>query len=80
MKNDIFYYNNYGYVEINLKPVMDAKDISRNALARSINTRFEVVNRWYHGHVEKIDSDILARICYVLDCEPGDIIRYIRTK
>lgn len=80
MRNEIYYYNNYGCVEITLKQVMDAKHISRNALARSINTRFEVINKWYHGHVEKIDSDILARICYVLDCEPGDIIRYVKTE
>lgn len=79
MKNNIFFYNDYGYVEICLKDIMDEKNISRNALARSINTRFEVVNKWYHGHVEKIDADVLARICYVLDCTPGDIIRYVKT-
>ena len=29
-----------------------------------------------YGHVEKIDADVLARICYILDCNPGDIILY----
>ena len=56
---------------------MDEKKISRNALARAINTRFEVIDKWYHGNVEKIDADILARICFVLECTPGDIIKYI---
>ncbi|MBQ6843786.1 MAG: helix-turn-helix transcriptional regulator [Agathobacter sp.] len=50
--------------------------MSRNALARAVNTRFEVIDKWYHGHVEKIDADILARICYVLECSPADIICY----
>ena len=45
-------------------------------LARAINARFEVIDKWYNGHVEKIDADILARICFVLECTPGDIIRY----
>ncbi|MBE5952392.1 MAG: helix-turn-helix transcriptional regulator [Lachnospiraceae bacterium] len=58
---------------------MEERGISRNALARAIDTRFEVINKWYHGHVEKIDSDVLARICYVLNCSPGDIIRYTIT-
>ena len=49
--------------------------MTRNALARAINARFEVIDKWYNGNVEKIDSDVLARICYVLDCEPGDIIK-----
>ena len=76
MEKEIITINEYGYVEIELKSPMDAKGITRNALARKINTRFEVVDKWYRGQVEKIDGDILARICYVLDCKPGDIIHY----
>ena len=76
MENELYTIKDYGQIEIHLKEYMDTKNISRNALARAINTRFEVIDKWYHGHVEKIDSDILARICFVLDCNPGDLIRY----
>ncbi|MCM1123099.1 MAG: helix-turn-helix transcriptional regulator [Eubacterium sp.] len=37
---------------------MDEKGINRNMLARAINTRFEVIDKWYNGRVEKIDADI----------------------
>ena len=77
MENEPYTINNYGRIEINLKEYMDARNITRNALARAVNTRFEVIDKWYHGHVEKIDADILARICFVSDCSPGNIIRYI---
>ena len=76
MKNELYSLNNYGYIEINIRDVMDQKKITRNALARAINTRFEVINKWYSGHIEKIDADILARICFVLECTPADIIIY----
>ena len=76
MQKEIYTLNQYGSIEINLREIMDAKNISRNALARAINTRFEVIDKWYNGHVEKIDADILARICYVLECQPADIIIY----
>ena len=76
MSREIYTLNQYGHIEINLKSIMDNKGITRNALARSVNTRFEVIDKWYHGHVEKIDSDILARICFVLECSPSDIIIY----
>ena len=56
---------------------MDKQQITRNALARAVNTRFEVIDKWYNGHVEKIDADVLARICYVLNCTPADIIHYV---
>lgn len=76
MEKELFTMKNYGHVEIQLKKFMDQKQMTRNALARAINTRFEVIDKWYNGHVEKIDADILARICYILDCKPGDIIKY----
>lgn len=78
MQKELYTLNHYGRIEINIAQFMDERGITRNALARAINTRFEVVNKWYHGHVEKIDADILARICYVLNCAPGDIIKYIQ--
>lgn len=76
MENKLYTIKNYGHIEIHLKEYMDTRNITRNALACAINTRFEVIDKWYNGYVEKIDCDILARICFVLDCNPGDIIRY----
>ncbi|MFR4760069.1 MAG: helix-turn-helix domain-containing protein [Waltera sp.] len=76
MQNVVFSMKEYGHIEIHLKELMEERGVTRNALARATNTRFEVINKWYQGHVEKIDADVLARICYILDCKPGDIILY----
>ena len=76
MQNVVFSMKEYGHIETHLKELMEERGVTRNALARATNTRFEVINKWYQGHVEKIDADVLARICYILDCNPGDIILY----
>lgn len=76
MQKELYSINHYGEIRINIKKYMDEQGITRNALARAVNTRFEVIDKWYQGHVEKIDADVLARICYVLNCTPGDIIEY----
>ena len=67
MQNVVFSMKEYGHIEIHLKELMEERGVTRNALARATNTRFEVINKWYQGHVEKIDADVLARICYILD-------------
>lgn len=77
MDNKLYVLKDYGHIEICLKAKMDEQHLTRNALARAINTRFEVIDKWYHGNVEKIDADILARICFALDCLPCDIIKYV---
>ena len=68
--------NEYGKIDINLKELMIIRKITRNHLARTSNTRLEVINKWYKNEVEKMDLDVLARICYVLDCSPSDILIY----
>ena len=72
----VFAIKDYGKINLHLKEIMDSKKITRNYLARVSNTRFEVINKWYNNEVEKMDLDILARICYVLECSPADIIKY----
>ncbi len=76
MDNKIVSIKEYGSIKITLKEVLDERKITRNALARAINARFEVVDKWYNGNVEKIDADVLARICFVLGCDIGDIVKY----
>ena len=68
----------YGKIDICLKEMIEQRKISRNYLAKAANTRFEVINKWYDNDVEKLDLDVLARICYVLDCSPEEIIKYNR--
>lgn len=67
----------YGMVELRLKELMDERGMTRNQLARLIDARFEVVSKWYNGKVEKLDLDILARMCYALGCEVSDIVVYV---
>lgn len=68
----------YGKIKTRLKDIMDRKQISRNQLAKTTNTRFEVINKWYNGSVERMDCDVLARLCYSLDCSVEDIIEYVK--
>lgn len=67
----------YGFVTLRLREIMEERGISRNQLAKLIDARFEVVNKWYQGDVEKMDLDILARICYALHCTVGDLLQYM---
>lgn len=68
--------NEYGKIDVRLKQIMDSQNMTRNHLAKASNTRFEVINKWYNNDVEKLDLDVLARICYVLECSPSEILKY----
>ena len=68
--------SSYGKISINLKELIEEKGITRYRLAKLADTRFEVVEKWCSGTVERIDSDVLARFCYILGCNITDIIKY----
>ena len=66
----------YGTVTVHLKERMEERGLTRYRLAKLADTRFEVVEKWCSGTVERIDTDVLARFCYILDCKISDIIQY----
>ena len=68
----------YGKVTIALAELMEKRGINRNSLAKATNTRFEVIDKWCRNNVEKMDMDVLARICFALNCSPSDIIKYTK--
>lgn len=74
--NNVYVLKNYGKVEITLKDVLEKKDISRNKLCTMIATNYNLVNRYYNNKVIRIDLDIIARMCYALNCEVNDILKY----
>lgn len=76
MYTGIYNLKNYGKIEFNIKKIMEEKNITRNKLATLTGATYNVINRYYNNDISRLDLDVLARICYVLDCEVADIIKY----
>lgn len=67
-----------GRVRLRIRELIEERQGTRNELAQTIGARFEVIDKWYRDDVEKLDLNVLARICFVLDCDIGDILEYER--
>ena len=76
MDNSIYTLKDYGKLEITLKEVLDKKNISRNKLCTMIAVNYDLVNRYYNNRVIRIDIDIIARMCFALECDVSDILKY----
>lgn len=74
--NSVFEIKDYGKINYHVKEVMDNKNMTRSRLSKLANVRFEVADKWYNGNIERMDIDVLTRICYVLDCEISDLMTY----
>ena len=78
MENSVFVPQKYGKVVFSFGKIMDDKKINRNQLAIRAGIRFEVADRFYNGNIERLDIDVLARICFVLDCSVADVIAFCK--
>ena len=68
--------NNYGAIKFKLREMLNKQTISRTRLAKVSGADYRVIKRIYDGDLVKLDLDVIARICYVLECDISDIIEY----
>ena len=81
MSNGIFELKKYGRVVIVLKEIMDRQGITRNHLARLTGLVYNSINRYYQNTpISSVDLDVLAKICYVMNCDISDVLKYEQPK
>ena len=75
--NGIVTVKDYGKVIVKLSEVLAEKNMTRNKLRTLTGIKYEVIDRYYKAkNVEMVDLDFIAKVCYVLDCEIGDLLEY----
>ncbi|MBW4580638.1 MAG: helix-turn-helix domain-containing protein [Tildeniella nuda ZEHNDER 1965/U140] len=65
-------------VEIRLKQVREAKEISQNELARRIKMSPQNIQKLEQGRAKGVQLDTLDMLCDALDCEIQDILVRIK--
>lgn len=73
---EIDYKTNFGNVKLKLNELMDKKGISISTMSKLANVKYEIVKKYYNGENYAFTSEILAKFCYILDCEIDDILIY----
>ena len=66
----------YGTVRIKLDELIKAKGISKNKFSQRAEMQRTQLNHYCKNEVTRLDIDVLARICTVLDCGIGDLLEY----
>ena len=64
-------------IHIELERLMADKKISLNELSERVGITNVNLSKLKNNRVSAIRFSTLLKLCEVLDCEPGDIIRYV---
>ena len=72
-------YKPYGKINITLSKLMDKYNISIYQMAKLTNLKYTTIKSYYYYEedpITRVDLDVLAKMCYVLECNVKDILNY----
>lgn len=72
--------NKNGTIHIKLDEMIKKAGISKNKFAQRAEMQRTQLNHFCNNEITRLDTDVLARICTVLDCRIEDILEFIPPK
>lgn len=67
----------YGTIRIKLDELIQKAGISKNKLSHRAEMQRSQINHYCRGEITRLDTDVLARICTVLDCRIEDLLEFV---
>lgn len=67
----------YGKIHIKLDELLKKSGMSKNKLSQRAEMQRTQLNHYCNNTITRLDTDVLARLCTVLDCEIGDLLEFV---
>ena len=67
-------------IKFKVKVMLAMREMTQKELAEKTGIRPPTISGICTGTIKHLPVDVLDRICDVLNCQPGDIVEYIRTE
>ena len=67
----------FGKIIIKVDEQLKKSGLSKNKLCQRGELQHTQLNNFCKNNITRLDTDVLARLCRVLDCKIEDILEYI---
>lgn len=67
----------YGTIRIKLDELIKESGISKTKLGHRAEMQRTQINNFCNNKITRLDTDVLARICTVFNCEIGDLLEFV---
>ncbi|MCI9585539.1 MAG: helix-turn-helix transcriptional regulator [Bacilli bacterium] len=78
--SSIVVYVEYGSIHFDIKTMMKKRKMTKTQLAKRTGLHHQIIDRYYNNNVTRYDKDVLAKLCFILDCSLSDILYYEKPK
>lgn len=67
----------YGSIKIKLSDLLEKNGLSKNKLSHRSEMQRSQINRYCNNTITRLDVDVLARLCTVLECNIEDLLEFV---
>jgi putative transcriptional regulator len=65
-------------IHCKLSTILGEKRLKMADVVRETGLAKGTVHALYHDRVQKVDYKVLEKICVFLDCQPGDLLIFVK--
>lgn len=69
---------NYGHLEMRIVEMLNERGISKNTICKDLDIPRSNFNRYYRNEFQRIDANLISKLCAYLNCDICDLIVYIK--
>ena len=69
--------SSFGTIKLHVDEVIAKKGISKNKVCQRAEMQHTQLNHFCNNTIARLDIDVLARLCTVLECDISDLLEYI---
>lgn len=70
----------WGRFELLLEQYLKKHNITHSRLLKAADLQYPQLKSYCNNEIQRADLNVLARICYALECNIEDILRYVPPK
>lgn len=73
-----FEREDFGIIVLRIEEILREKGISKNQICKELDLPRGNFNRYCRNDFQRIDANLICKLCYYLDVDVGDLIVYKR--
>ena len=72
--------SDYGVVKMNIEELLEKAGISKNKICKDLDLHRPNFNKYCRNQFQRIDANLIAKLCFYLDCTVDELIKYEHPK
>lgn len=68
----------YGRISLSIERLLKERGISKNQICKDLDIPRSNFNRYCRGDVQRIDVNLICKLCWYLGVSAGELIEYKR--